>query len=157
MADKKREFTGKHALMVFVGAFAIIVSVNIAMAVNAVRTFPGLEVKNSYVASQSFNVRKAAQEALGWQVETDTGKGFVRIRITDHLGVPVQVGSLEAIIGMATHSREDITPEFNFDGRAYVANVDLGPGNWDIHMTATAKDGTLYTKRISLPLRDGTS
>ncbi|MCB1313657.1 MAG: FixH family protein, partial [Sedimentitalea sp.] len=39
MAD--REFTGKHALLLFVGAFGVIIAVNIALAVSAVRTFPG--------------------------------------------------------------------------------------------------------------------
>jgi hypothetical protein len=44
----------------------VIISVNLLLAFKAVSTFPGLEVKNSYVASQGFNDRKAAQEALGW-------------------------------------------------------------------------------------------
>ncbi len=59
----EREFTGRHAAAVFVGAFAVIIAVNVALAVSAVRTFPGLEVANSYVASQEFNARRAAQEA----------------------------------------------------------------------------------------------
>ena len=59
MAEK--EFTGKHAAAVFIGAFSVIIAVNIALAVSAVSTFPGLEAKNSYVASQQFNVRRSAQ------------------------------------------------------------------------------------------------
>ena len=53
----ERKFTGKHALAVFVGAFGVIIAVNLVLAYNAVKTFPGLEVKNSYVASQEFNER----------------------------------------------------------------------------------------------------
>ena len=48
-----REFTGTHALMIFGGAFSVIITVNLALAYNAVSTFPGVEVKNSYVASHS--------------------------------------------------------------------------------------------------------
>jgi len=47
MTKREREFTGRHALMVFGGAFTVIIGVNIALAVNAVKTFPGLEVENS--------------------------------------------------------------------------------------------------------------
>ena len=65
----ERRFTGRHAALLFVGSFGIIISVNVALAVNAVRTFPGLEVKNSYVASQEFNDRLHAQTALGWTVD----------------------------------------------------------------------------------------
>ena len=108
MAEKKREFTGKHFAMIFCGAFAVIISVNIALAVSAVRTFPGLEVKNSYVASQEFNERKAAQEGLGWTVVADAGDGFVRIRITDNLDLPVRVQSLDATVGRATHVKDDV-------------------------------------------------
>ena len=49
-------------------AFGVIIGVNVVMATKAIGTFPGLEVKNSYVASQSFDKRRDAQEALGWDV-----------------------------------------------------------------------------------------
>ena len=60
------ELTGKHVLVITVSAFAVIIGVNVLLAVKAVSTFPGLEVENSYVAGQGFNERKSAQEALGW-------------------------------------------------------------------------------------------
>ena len=62
-----REFklTGWHVLAIFVGAFGVIIGVNVALAWNAVATFPGLEVDNSYIASQTFDDRREAQEALG--------------------------------------------------------------------------------------------
>ena len=62
------EFTlkGRHVAMMFGVGFGVIIAVNIALAVSAVRTFPGLETKNSYVTSQSFEADRAAQEALGW-------------------------------------------------------------------------------------------
>ena len=84
MTDRK--FTGKHALMVFVGAFGIIITVNLLMAFKAVSTFPGLETKNSYVASQEFDDKRAAQEALGWTVSARATGGLVILSITDQLG-----------------------------------------------------------------------
>jgi len=86
-----REFTGKHALMIFGGAFSVIITVNLAIAYNAVSTFPGLEVKNSYVASQHFDAKREAQLRLGWSVRADARDGQVILSITDAEGAPVEV------------------------------------------------------------------
>ncbi|MDC0658510.1 FixH family protein [Leisingera sp. SS27] len=153
MAKREREFTGKHALMLFGGAFAVIIGVNIILAVNAVKTFPGLEVKNSYVASQEFDQRRSAQEALGWSVYASSQGDQVKLEITDAEGVPVKVAKLTATLGRATHVQDDQKPEFTFDGQAYVAPADLGPGNWNIRMVARAKDGTEFTQRVILHVK----
>ncbi len=151
--NTERQFTGRHALMVFCGAFAVIIGVNIALAVSAVKTFPGLEVKNSYVASQEFDDRRSAQEALGWSVYASANGGLVVLEITDEFGNPVEVSDLNAVLGRATHVKDDIRPEFKFDGSAYVAPAELGAGNWNIRMTARAQDGTEFTQRVILHVR----
>jgi len=145
-----RQFTGWHALMVFGGAFGIIIAVNIALAVSAVSTFPGLEVKNSYVASQSFDARRDAQEALGWSVYASAAGDQIRLEITDADGAPVEVAALSATLGRATHVKDDQTPDFRFDGKAYVAPAELSPGNWNIRMKARADDGTEFEQRVIL-------
>ena len=146
----ERKFTGKHALAVFVGAFGVIIAVNLALAYSAVKTFPGLEVKNSYVASQEFNERLHAQEALGWTVNAKAAGGLLILSITDKAGNPVQVAELDAVLGRATHVKEDTRPEFAFDGTAYVAKAELGAGNWNLRMVARAEDGTEFTQRIPI-------
>lgn len=148
-----KQLTGRHVLMIFCGAFGVIISVNLLLAYSAVSTFPGLEVKNSYVASQQFDERKAAQEALGWTVRADAAEGQVILRITDATGQPVRVGGLDAVVGRATHVADDIRPEFIFDGAAYVAPVDLAAGNWNIRMTALAEDGTKFAQRVILHVK----
>lgn len=146
----ERKLTGRHVAMIFVGAFSIIIGVNIALAVSAVRTFPGLEVKNSYVASQQFDARRDAQEALGWQVRAEAADGLVALSILDAEGQPVEVAKLEATLGRATHVKDDLRPDFRFDGQAYVAPATLGEGNWNIRMKAQAKDGTEFVQRVVL-------
>ena len=123
------------------------------MAVNAVKTFPGLEVKNSYVASQEFDQRRSAQEALGWSVYASSQGDQLRLEITDADGKPVEVAKLSATLGRATHVQDDQQPEFTFDGQAYVAPAELGPGNWNIRLVARAKDGTEFTQRVILHVR----
>jgi len=145
-----REITGRHVLIGFVAAFGVIIGVNVLLAVSAVRTFPGLEVKNGYVASQTFDDRRAAQQALGWSVEARHEAGMLRLSITDACGLPVRVARIDATVGRATHVADDVTPQFRFDGTAYVAPVALGGGNWNIRMTAIADDGTAFEQRIVL-------
>jgi nitrogen fixation protein FixH len=150
---QERQFTGRHALMVFCGAFAVIIGVNLVLAFSAVKTFPGLEVKNSYVASQEFDDRRSAQEALGWSVYASSNGGLVVLEISDEFGNPVEVSTLTAVLGRATHVKDDIHPDFKFDGSAYVAPAELGAGNWNIRMTAKAQDGTEFSQRVILHVK----
>ena len=67
--------TGPKVLAIMLAAFGTVIAVNLTLAWSAVSTFPGLEVKNSYVASQNFNAELAAQQALGWDVSADVWTG----------------------------------------------------------------------------------
>lgn len=147
---REAKLTGWHVLLIFGGGFGVIIAVNLLLAYSAIRTFPGLEVSNSYVASQEFNTRKAAQEGLGWHVAADHENGVLVLAITDARGRAVEAARLEATVGRATHVAEDQTPDFTFDGRAYVAPVRLADGNWNIRMKAWAADGTLFEQRVVL-------
>ena len=48
---------------------------------------------------------------------------------------------------------DDQVLEFTHDGKAFVAPVTLARGNWNIRMTATAEDGTLYSRRLVLHVK----
>jgi len=150
--DEKKgfELTGKHILGIFVLAFGTIITVNLTLAYNAVATFPGLEVKNSYVASQNFDARREQQEALGWQVDAGVTDGGVAIWIEDATGAPVEVKQIYAVLGRATHVKDDQHPVFTFDGDRYTAPADLAPGYWNLRMRAYAADGTPFEQRIQL-------
>ncbi|WP_349539160.1 FixH family protein [Sagittula sp. NFXS13] len=143
---------GWHVLAGFVGAFGIIISVNIALAVNAVRTFPGLESDNSYLASQTFDTRRDAQLALGWEVAARLQDGRVVLTINDAKGYPVRVTSLETTLGRPTNVVDDISPAFDWDGTAYVADADLAPGNWDLWIKAQAENGTVFEQRLEMTM-----
>lgn len=146
----ERQLTGWHVAAIFVGAFGVIIAVNIVLAVKAVTTFPGLEVENSYVASQEFNARRTAQEALGWTILATETSGKVTLDITDRHGDPVKVAELRAVVGRATERTADVEPDFIFDGIRYSAPLDLGPGKWDVRIVALAQDGTEFIQRVIL-------
>lgn len=131
----------------FVAAFGVIIAVNLTLAFQAVRTFPGLEVKNSYVASQSFDADRDAQEALGWVVSADVDHDLLKLVILQHgTGIAPQVE--EATFGRATSVVADQTPDFTFDGNALVAPVNAGPGNWNLRVKLRAANGVLFQQRI---------
>lgn len=144
----ERQLNGRHVLAIFGTAFAVIIGVNLTLAYQAVHTFPGLEVKNSYVASQNFDQDRAAQESLGWKVgATLTGDRLV-LRI-DGADGPVQPKILSATFGRATNVGQDHTPLFVHDGDAFVADLHAEPGgNWNLRLVAEAADGRLFRQRI---------
>jgi len=146
----ERKITGRHVFLGFAAAFTVIIGVNLLLAYSAVNTFPGLEVKNSYVASQTFDERREAQEALGWTVEASHSGDLLTLAITGPDGRPVEVKALDATVGRATHVAEDVRPDFRFDGKAYLASVPLGDGNWNIRLEAMADDGTMFEQRVVL-------
>ncbi len=149
---KEFELTGKHVLAIVVSAFAVIIGVNVFMAYSAIGTFPGLETKNSYVASQQFDVQKAAQEALGWDVAVDVDGETLVLDIRDRAGDPVTVKSIYGLLGRATHVKEDQEPEFSQGSNGvYLAQVGkLGEGNWNLRLNVVAEDGTSFQRRIPI-------
>lgn len=157
MADASEfRITGRKVLVFTVGAFAVIIAVNLLMAYKAISTFPGLEVSNSYVASQSFDADRAAQTALGWDLvpEYDKAAKELRLTFTDSTGLPAEVTSLAVMVGRATEAREDTRPEFQREAGVFVADVDLPSGKWMMQVEAMAVDGTEFRQRIDLFVRN---
>ena len=149
-----REITGRQVFIVTASAFAVIIGVNVTLAVKAVQTFPGLETKNSYVASQRFEADRAAQEGLGWTAALSYDGDAISLAFTGDDGAVVHPAIANATLGRATHVQSDLTPEFKWTGAAYAAVADLAPGNWNLRLTALAADGTEFRQRIVLIVDD---
>lgn len=145
-----REITGRHVLAITVGAFGVIIGVNLVLAWKAVATFPGVEVKNSYVASQVFDRERIAQEALGWTLAPLYRDGVLSLSFTDAGGLPAEVAELAVLVGRATSSRDDQWPRFVKTGDRFVAPLDLAPGKWILRVEAQAPDGTRFRQRLDL-------
>ncbi|MEO9897219.1 MAG: FixH family protein [Paracoccaceae bacterium] len=146
------EIKGWHVFTGFAAAFGVIIAVNLTLAFQAVATFPGLEVRNSYVASQSFDANRKAQLALGWDVSAQLD-GHVLSLVVLQGGEPIAPVIESATFGRATNVAFDETPVFEFDGTALRASVIAGEGNWNLRLRARAKDGTLFQQRIIVEVR----
>ena len=139
--------TGWHVLGMFGLGFGIIIAVNLTLAFNAVHSFPGLEVKNSYVASQSFDRDRAQQVALDWDVDAWLDDGQLHLRVAkDGRAIAPQIEG--AVFGRATSVAVDQTPDFVHDGQNFTAPVNAGPGNWNLRVKLRAADGTAFQQRI---------
>lgn len=146
-----KPLTGRKVLFITVSAFAIVIAVNVFMAVKAVGTFPGLEVSNSYVASQNFDRERAAQLALGWTVRHEySPDGMLSLFIIDRQGLPAAVDTLKLAVGRQTHTRDDRPVDLTYFNGMYSAKLDLQPGAWYLHLEATAPDGTMFRQRYDM-------
>jgi nitrogen fixation protein FixH len=149
-----RELTGRHVFLITAGAFAVIIGVNLVLAWQAVATFPGIEVRNGYVASQRFEADRRAQQALGWTAETRMEDGVLSVTFTGADGNPATVAQVEGLLGRATTTTDDQTPGFVYVGAGrFEAPVDVARGQWVLHLSALAEDGTAFRQRVSLSVR----
>ncbi|MEL6268125.1 MAG: FixH family protein [Pseudomonadota bacterium] len=122
--------TGAHVAAFMGLAFLTIVGANTALVVAATGSFPGIVVKNSYVASQDFEARRAAARATGWTVTPGWEDGRLVVAVTGAEG-PVDALNVTAVIGRPaedTHDRAVLLRPAG-EGR-YVVTAALAPGRW---------------------------
>ncbi|WP_102109767.1 FixH family protein [Oceaniglobus roseus] len=148
MTDRK--LTGWHVLAMFTGGFAIIIAVNVALAVEAVKTFPGLEVANSYVESQKFDARRAAQDALGWDVRVEYADGVLTLAVTDRKGRAVDPARFTGTIGRPTTRAQDRALSFDANGEQ---RLDLPKGNWRLDLQDAGPE-PVFTRAYSITVQE---
>ena len=138
----KGEFTGRHMATIIVSGFAIVIAVNLLLAVLAVRGFGGVVVENSYVASQEFNDWLDAaekQEALGWMVEmTRSENGHLLIETAS-----VPAGATVTAVARRPLGRPE-TRTLSFIEATpgnHVSLESLDAGRWIVRLTISSEDG----------------
>lgn len=147
-------FTGRHMVLVMVAFFGVTIAVNLLLAFFATSSWTGLVVKNSYVASQTYNEKLAevrAQEALGWGSSLQYQAGELTFALQDEAGVPLSSFEVTVMYGRPAHESEDtrIALHESAPGR-YAAEALLLPGVWNAEVTAVAPNGRVYRKLYRL-------
>lgn len=150
------KMTGGKVLAITIAFFGVIIAVNFFMAYKAVSTFPGLEVDNSYIASQVFDKNRKAQENLGWTLSADYTRADQQLKLTftDKDGKPAEVRKLDVLVGRTTEAKDDRRPIFAAGDEAWVGQTELGTGLWLLRVEAEAADGTAFSQRIEIYVRD---
>lgn len=146
----EKPLTGRHVFAIFILAFGIIISVNIFMAYSAIKTFPGVEVENSYIASQTFDQRKFDQIGLGWVTHASHENGQLEFSIRDQDGNAIHAGIVDAVIGRPTTDRNDERVEFVIQHGVYIASIPLDAGMWMLKIDAVSRQGDPFTQRFAI-------
>jgi nitrogen fixation protein FixH len=154
-----REFTGRHMLFLMIAFFAVVVSVNITMAMIATGSWTGLVVKNSYVASQQFNEKTAELErsaAMDVHASLSYQKGEVVVQLNDTSGAVIGVKALALKIGRLSFDGEDrsLTMSCGADGICR-AQAELGPGVWTGEVEAELSGLGRWSRAVRLTVREG--
>jgi nitrogen fixation protein FixH len=154
-ATQQREFTGRHMVMITVAFFGVIIAVNVLMAVAASRTWTGLVVDNSYVASQEFQEKADAarsQAEAGWTMELAYDSGQLIVRALDD-GEPLALDAMTAFVRRPVGGHDDATLVLSPGVDGYAAPIDLAPGVWDVTIVSgpTALGAVEFETRIAVP------
>ncbi|WP_224702319.1 FixH family protein [Devosia aquimaris] len=149
-----KPFTGRHMLLVTVGFFAVVVAANLTMAISSARTWTGLVVQNSYVASQEFQTIQdtiARQKAAGWTLKTSYESGLVRFTALDGSGAPLALTGVSAFIRRPVGGHDDTSVGLTLKDGAYQAAIALPAGVWDVTVTTnpTELGAIAYEHRVT--------
>ena len=134
---QQKEFTGRHMVLITVAFFGVILGVNVLMAVVASRTWTGLVVQNSYVASQEFQQKADAarlQAEAGWTMNIAYEAGTLVVRALDD-GVPLALDEVTASVRRPVGGHDDATLVLMRSADGYRGAIDLAPGVWDVAIT----------------------
>lgn len=155
VAKKPAAFTGRHMLIIMLSFFGVVITVNFYMAYQAVSSWSGLVVENTYVASQQFNGKVAAERALaatGVTGQLVIEGQAVRYEISGPNG-PVAADTLSLAFRRPVGDHQDFSLTLIPSGQGlFNAEHDILPGHWIIEAIAT-KDGAPIlhqTRRIAV-------
>lgn len=132
-------------LFAMLAFFGVIIAVNLTMAAFATRSWTGLVVKNSYVASQAFNrelEQAKVQAARGWTGDITYREGAVVLSLTDKAGRPVVLDTSIVRIGRPAFEQEDHRVVMVHQGNGiYHAEDKLQLGIWQVSVRGTSSQG----------------
>ena len=158
---KEFRFTGWHMFGLIALFFGVIISVNITMATYAVKNWTGLVVKNSYVASQSFNTRleqAKAQAALGWTDHLKIEQTAFIWQVKDNEGNPIAAKSATVQINRPVGEVHLMTlPLVRADDGSFIVSLPktLADGRWEIILDADIGTGAPYRAHMDIVVQSG--
>ena len=135
-----KELKGWHVLLIMLGFFGVMFAVNGVFLYHAITSFPGEDVKKSYVQGLNYNdtlAARAAQAELGWRAEAGLQDDQIVFRLQDADGQDL---SNFAVIGelrrSATRDHDQaVAFTTNFDGSYTTDALDLERGQWRLRIT----------------------
>ena len=152
-----KELKGWHVLLIMLGFFGVMFSVNGVFLFHAITSFPGEDIKKSYVQGLSFNdtlAERAAQAELAWSAEAGLVDDQLIVRLQDAEQAPLSSQLVVAELRRFATNQEDRTISFQprMNGE-YVADIGrLAPGQWLLRINVFDAAGEIILFRIEKTL-----
>ncbi|MEO1321401.1 MAG: FixH family protein [Pseudomonadota bacterium] len=155
--DPAKQLKGWHVLLILLGFFGVMFSVNGVFLYHAITSFPGGDVKKSYVQGLNYNetlADRAEQAALGWRVEAGLQGNEILLRLRDAddnalTHYPI-IGELRR---MATQDADVAIAFASSQTGEYSVTVDvLSSGQWQLRIGVldTETDAVLFEAEKTL-------
>lgn len=155
----KFRFTGWHMLASMLAFFGVIISVNVFMAWNAISSWSGLVVPNTYVASQQFNGKAEAAKAraaLGIKGTINISSGQINYHVTHPTDSAYQPDRV------SLNFRRPVGEEQNFDlvlaptaPGAFAALHTVPDGQWIVESIVIKDGATVVHEGERIMVRGG--
>lgn len=144
---------GWHVLAIFITFFVIIFSVDIGMAVLAVKTFSGVQTEKPYENGLAYNKEMAnavAQNARHWTVTenlTRDADGLVTLKSTFKDDKSLAIGGLNVTTTLKAPmdaKRDHVIVLNDRGGGHYDGTVEAPAGQWDVETIARQNNEIIY-------------
>lgn len=149
-------FTGWHMLTIMALFFGTVIAVNITMAWNAVTSWSGLVVQNTYVASQQFNGKAEAAKARAASGIVGALKldgNTIAYEVTHPQKGAVETDAVTLKFRRPVGEKQDFSLVLEKkSSNTFSAHHELAPGDWIVEAVAV-KDGKIIVhegKRIDI-------
>lgn len=149
-AKNRQEIKGWHVLAAMLAFFGAVIAVNATFVVFALSSFPGEDVRRSYLQGVQYNdtlAERRTQDALGWRAAAD----FVResegatleVQLLDRQGRPLNGALIQGELRWPADARRDHAVAFApiGDGRYRAEVRGLTEGRWLLRARAERGDG----------------
>lgn len=141
----EKKLKGWHVLLIMLAFFGVIFAVNGVFLYHAITSFPGEDVKKSYVQGINYNQTLAARSAqveLGWRAEAGLQGDMVVFRLSDADAQPLSnytvIGELRRL---ATQDADQVLTFRAAPGGEYFApSGELGSGQWRLRISVLDRD-----------------
>lgn len=140
----------------FVGAFGVIIAVNLVLVYAALTTFTGVTTGRSYDRGRNYNAvlqEAARQDALGWSTRVTLEGGVLSVVAADREGLPIG-GRVEGVLLRPLEGAE-LRLDFAAAGPGrFIAFAHLpAQGQWDARLTLTGERGERFDIRQRIFVR----
>lgn len=140
----------------FVGAFVVIIAVNMVLVYAALSTFTGVTTGRSYDRGRAYNqvlAEAARQDALGWTTAVALEGKVLTVTAKDREGLPIG-GRVEGVLHRPLEGAE-LRLDFAAAGPGrFIAFAELpAAGQWDARLTLLGERGERLDIRQRLLVR----